>query len=56
MTKALLIKKVYLEAFKNLGHQIIKNGFKVYFWALVALLVITLYAFGYRLSTGFIWD
>jgi hypothetical protein len=56
MAKTLLLKKVYLEAFKNLGNQLVKNGFKIYFWLCASLFVMVLYAFILRLSTGFVWD
>lgn len=56
MDTVLLIKKVYFEGFRNLGNIIIKHGFKVYFWACVALYAIVLYAFSYRIFTGFAWD
>lgn len=56
MDTALLIKKVYFEGFRNLGNLILKHGMKVYFWAFVVLFAITLYAFWFRVFTGFIWD
>jgi hypothetical protein len=56
MVKSLLLKKVYFEAFKNLGHRIVKNGFKIYFWVCASLFVMVLYAFIFRLTTGFVWD
>tara|TARA_R100001369_G_scaffold84757_4_gene117868 strand:- start:31574 stop:31963 length:390 start_codon:yes stop_codon:yes gene_type:complete len=56
MLKTILIKKVYTEAFRNLGNQIVKNGFKIYFWICTALFAMVLYAFAYRLINGFIWD
>ncbi len=56
MRQVLLLKKAYLEAFKNLGHYLVQHSFKVYFWLCAALFFITLYAFGYRLFTGFVWD
>lgn len=56
MLKTILIKKVYTEAFRHLGNQIVKNGFKIYFWICTALFVMVLYAFAYRLINGFIWD
>lgn len=31
MEQIVLFKKIYLEAFRNLGHRILKNGFKFYF-------------------------
>ncbi|WP_422860687.1 DUF6747 family protein [Flagellimonas sp. S174] len=56
MDQILLFKKIYAEAFRNLGHRILKNGFKIYFWICTALLAMVLYAFCYRLLTGFAWD
>lgn len=56
MEKLLLIKKVYSDAFQNLGSKVLENGFKIYFWIYAMLFVIVFYAFIYRLSTGFIWN
>ncbi|WP_354667780.1 DUF6747 family protein [Arenibacter algicola] len=56
MVKSIILKKVYLEAFKNLGNQLVKNGFKIYFWACAVLFILVLYAFVFRLTTGFVWD
>ena len=56
MDSILLIKKIYLEGFKNLGHSVIKNFFKGYAWACFILSAIVVYAFIYRLSTGFAFD
>ncbi|MEA1785172.1 DUF6747 family protein [Arenibacter sp. GZD96] len=56
MTKVLLVKKVYLDAFRNLGHMIIKHSAKAYFWFVAVLLSVVLYAFWYRIFTGFVWD
>lgn len=56
MRKLLLVKEIYLEAFRNLGNYIIKRYFKVYTWFCFALLLIVLYAFVFRLSTGYAFD
>ena len=56
MDTALLIKKVYFEGFRNLGHFILRHGLKIYFWITMALFGIVLYAFWFRIFTGFAWD
>ncbi|MEQ8419316.1 MAG: hypothetical protein RIB64_04860 [Arenibacter algicola] len=56
MEKSLLIRKVYTEAFKNFGNQLLKNGFKIYFWTCMALFTVVVYAFVYRLINSFVWD
>ncbi len=56
MNYILLIKGIYLEAFKNLGSYFIKNFFKVFTWFCLACLVIVLYAFIFRVATGFAFD
>ncbi|MEB8328243.1 hypothetical protein OO009_02650 [Flavobacteriaceae bacterium KMM 6897] len=56
MTKLLLIKEIYLEGFRNLGHLIIKNYLKVFSWICFALILVAMYALVYRMSTGFMWD
>ena len=53
MKKLLLVRNIYLEAFKNLGHVLIKKYFKAFSWFCFALLAIVLYAFIFRVSTGF---
>ncbi|MDE3742488.1 DUF6747 family protein [Maribacter polysaccharolyticus] len=56
MKTALLIKEIYLEAFRNLGHMIVKNYFKVFAWFSFILFFVVLYAFIYRVFTGFPFD
>ena len=56
MKKLLLVKEIYLEAFRNLGHFILTRYFKIFAWTCFALFLIVLYAFVYRVSTGFIFD
>lgn len=53
MEKLLLVKEIYLEAFRNLGHLLIKRYFKAFSWFCFFLLAVTIYAFIFRLSTGF---
>ena len=56
MKHLLLLKQIYLEAFKNLGHIIIKNYFKVFSWFCFISFVIVLYAFIFRVLTGYAFD
>ncbi len=56
MKKILLIKEIYLEAFRNLGNVILRKYFEVFAWFSFALFLIVLYAFIFRLSTGFAFD
>jgi hypothetical protein len=53
MSKLLLFKEIYFEAFRNLGNVLMKNSFKLFTWFCFALLAIVIYAFVFRLSTGF---
>lgn len=56
MKTTLLIREIYLEGFRNLGHLIIRNYFKVFAWFSFVLFFIVLYAFIYRVATGFAFD
>ena len=56
MKTALLIKEIYLEGFKNLGNRIVKNYFKLFAWFSFILFFVVLYAFVYRVYTGFAFD
>jgi len=56
MKKLLLVKEIYLEGFRNLGHIIVVNYFKMFAWFSFVLCAIVLYAFVYRLATGFAFD
>lgn len=53
MKKLLLVKEIYVEAFTDWTYRMLKKYFKMFSWFWLALFVITLYAFVYRLSTGF---
>jgi len=56
MNYILLLKEIYHEAFKNLGHAIVKNYFKVFTWFCFISFIIVLYAFLFRVATGFAFD
>ncbi|HMB64803.1 MAG TPA: DUF6747 family protein [Eudoraea sp.] len=55
MEKLLLIREIYLEAFRNWGNIMLKRYFKAFSWFCFTLLIITIYAFVYRLATGFVF-
>jgi hypothetical protein len=56
MKTTLLIKEIYLEGFKNLGSIFVKNYFKLFAWFSFILFFVVLYAFIYRVYTGFAFD
>lgn len=53
MGKFLLIKEIYVEAFRNWKILILENYFKVFSWVCFALLILAVYALIFRISTGF---
>ncbi len=53
MKNALLIKEIYLEAFKSLGSKIVKSYFKIFSWFCFASFLVVIYAFIFRIATGF---
>lgn len=53
MNKLLLVKEIYMEAFKDWTYTILNRYFKVFSWFCFALLAIAAYALIYRISTGF---
>lgn len=56
MKKYLLVKEIYLEAFRNLGNIILERYFKVFAWFSFVMFFVVLYAFVYRIATGFAFD
>ncbi|WP_347343962.1 DUF6747 family protein [Maribacter aestuarii] len=53
MDKILLLKEIYVEAFRNWRYIILENYFRIFSWICFMLLAITIYAFAFRVSTGF---
>lgn len=53
MEKIILIRSIYTEAFRNWKYLLVKNYFKVVSVICFALIAITIYAFIFRLSTGY---
>jgi len=48
-----LIKEIYIQGFNNLGNHFVKNYFKVFAWFGFSMYAVVLYAFVFRVSTGF---
>lgn len=53
MKTTLLLRDLYFEAFRELGNIIIRNAFKAFTWFSFALLATVIYAFVFRLATGY---
>ena len=53
MKTTLLIREIYLEAFRNLGNYLMKNYLRVFSWFAFFLIAVGLYALIFRMSTGF---
>ncbi|WP_336298535.1 MULTISPECIES: DUF6747 family protein [Zeaxanthinibacter] len=51
-----LVREIYTEGFKNLGSQLTKNYFKIFAWFSFAMYGVVMYAFIFRISTGFAFD
>lgn len=56
MKTLLLLKDIYREAFRNLGNYITRIFFKGFAWFNFALFIVVLYAFIFRVVTGFPFD
>ncbi len=56
MNTLLLIKEIYSNGFRNLGHFLVKRYFKIFAWFSFVMFLVVLYAFLYRLYTGFPFD
>jgi len=53
MKKLLLVREIYFAAFKDLGNAMIEKSFKVFSWFAIAMFAVVLYAFVFRVATGF---
>ena len=56
MKTILLIKEIYSDGFRNLGNYLIRNYFKAFAWFSFIMLAVVLYAFSFRVFTGFAFD
>lgn len=48
-----LLSEIYSEAFRNLGNYLVRRSLKVFAWFSFSLILIVLYAFLFRMVTGF---
>ena len=53
METILLLRKIYLEGFRNLGNYMIKHAFKAFAWFVLIMFIVVVYAFAYRIFSGF---
>jgi hypothetical protein len=53
MRKFLLLQEIYLEAFRDWTQRLLNKYFKLFSVFCFFLLIVVLYAFVFRLSTGF---
>ncbi|MEM7381947.1 DUF6747 family protein [Poritiphilus flavus] len=56
MKTIVLLKEIYLDGFKNLGSYLVKNYFKAFAWFSFMMFFVVLYAFVFRVFTGFAFD
>ena len=48
------VKEIYNDGFKNLGSQFAKNYLKAFAWFGFSMYAVVVYAFVFRVSTGFV--
>jgi hypothetical protein len=53
MKTTLLLRDIYFEAFRELGNFVVQNYFKAFAWFSAAMFATVVYAFVYRVATGF---
>ena len=56
MKTILLLKEIYSEGFKDLGNFIAERYFKFFAWFSFIMFAVVLYAFVFRVTTGFPFD
>lgn len=56
MNTLLHLKEIYLQAFRNIGNLILKRYLEFFAWFSFILFVVVVYAFIFRLTTGFAFD
>lgn len=56
MKKLLLVREIYVEAFRDWTYMILKKYFKFFSWFCFSLLALAAYALIFRISTGFAFD
>ncbi|WP_169720725.1 DUF6747 family protein [Arenibacter certesii] len=56
MKTVLLIRKIYSDGFKNIGNLMVQQYLKAFAWFSFIMFTVVLYAFIYRLATGFAFN
>ncbi|MEM9141690.1 MAG: DUF6747 family protein [Bacteroidota bacterium] len=56
MKTYILLRRIYFEAFQNIGNYLVKNYFKAFAWFSFLMFLVVLYAFIFRVYTGFAFD
>ncbi|WP_198439679.1 DUF6747 family protein [Pareuzebyella sediminis] len=56
MKTILLLREIYIEGFRNIGSFLVRNYFKAFAWFSFVMLIVVLYAFVFRVATGFAFD
>ncbi|MEH6681285.1 MAG: DUF6747 family protein [Sediminicola sp.] len=56
MKTVLLVKEIYLDTFRNIGNYLLRNYFKAFAFFSFSMFCIVVYAFVFRLVTGFAFD
>jgi hypothetical protein len=56
MKTVLLLKEIYTEGFRDLENYLAKRYFKFFAWFSFIMFAVVLYAFIYRIATGFAFD
>ena len=56
MNTLLQLKEFYVNAFRQISNYFVRNFLKVFSWFAFAMFLIVLYAFVFRLHTGFPFD
>lgn len=51
-----LIADIYTNGYKNIGNLVLRHYLKVFAWFSFILFAVVLYAFVYRVATGFAFD
>lgn len=53
MERIILLREIYVEAFRNWRNIILEKYFRAFSWVCLFLWLVTVYAFIFRVSTGF---
>jgi len=56
MKTLLLMKEIYLEAFNALENFVVRRFFRFFAWFSFIMFLVVVYAFVYRVFTGFAFD